>query len=135
MSAGKTQGQGWEIGLRRTFPIPPNRAWELLTTQPGLGCWLGHGVAADFTPGTRFQSDENTVGEIRSYRPGELIRLTWQPDGWNFASTLQLRVIPAHTGTTISFHHEKLENSDQRETMRQHWSAVMQQLRALIDAE
>ena len=135
MPIGKTKSQGWEIGLRRTFPIAPERAWELLTTQPGLGCWLGHGVEADFQPGTAFTTDENTVGKIRSYSAGELIRLTWQPSDWNFASTLQIRVLPARTGATLSFHQEKLQTGAQREAMRRHWLAVMDQLGKLIDGE
>ncbi len=133
MTTGKTKDQGWEIGLRRTFPIPPELAWEVLMTQPGLGCWLGHGVEASFEPGMTFKTDENTVGEIRSYAPGRLIRLTWQLDGWNFASTLQIRVIRARTGATISLHQEKLATGDQREAMHRHWSAVMEQLSHLID--
>lgn len=29
---GKTKTQGWEFGIRRTFPITPEQAWELLMT-------------------------------------------------------------------------------------------------------
>ena len=29
---GKTKSQGWEIGVRRTFPISTENAWTLLTT-------------------------------------------------------------------------------------------------------
>lgn len=125
---GKTKTQGWEIGVRRTFPIGIAEAWTLLMTQPGLGYWLGHGVEPDFHKGQTYQTDEGTTGEIRSFNPGSLIRLTWKPRQWDFVSTLQIRVLPAKTGTTISFHHEKMENGDQREQMRAHWSDVMDKL-------
>lgn len=129
---GKTKDQGWEIGVRRTFPIGTGRAWELLMTQPGLGYWLGHGVEPNFEKGVKYQTDEMTRGDIRSFTADSLIRLRWQPKEWDFESTLQIRVIPAKTGTTISFHHERLENSQQREVMRLHWSKVMDQLAALM---
>ncbi len=129
---GKTKDQGWEIGVRRTFPIKADKAWELLITPPGLDYWLADGVECVFKKGERYTSEDGTVGEIRSYQEGSLIRLTWQPPQWDFASTLQIRIIPARKGTTISIHHEKLRDGEQRDLMRSHWSAVLDKLEALI---
>ena len=128
---GKTKTQGWEIGVRRTFPVNVDRAWELLITTPGLEYWFGD-VEIDFKKGERYEAEDGTKGEIRSYTEGSLIRMTWQPPQWDFASTLQIRVSTAKKGSTISIHHEKLENGDQREDMRRHWSAVLDKLGALI---
>lgn len=129
---GKTKSQGWEIGVRRTFAISTHHAWELLTTQPGLGYWLGQGVS-NFQKGASYQTDAATTGEIRSYNEGSLIRLTWQPCDWNFSSTVQLRVLPAKKGATISIHHEKLDDGERRAKMQRHWSTVLDQLAKLID--
>jgi hypothetical protein len=129
---GKTKSQGWEIGVRRTFPIGTDKAWELLMAQPGLGYWLGHGVEPPFKKGDTYQTKEKTIGDIRSYSEGSLIRLTWQPTKWDFASTLQIRVAPAKKGSTISFHHDKLENGDHRQAMRAHWSDVLDKLENLL---
>ena len=73
---------------------------------------------------------DDTQIEIRSYAHGELIRLKWQPKGWDNDSTLQVRVRPAKTGTTISVHHEWLQNAEQREAMRQHWTNLLEELKA-----
>jgi uncharacterized protein YndB with AHSA1/START domain len=129
---GKTKSQGWEIGVRRTFPVGTDKAWELLTTQPGLGYWLGRGVEPPFKKGYSYTTKEKTTGDIRSYSEGSLIRLTWQPSKWDFASTLQIQVAPAKKGATISIHHEKLENGEQREKMREHWSDVLDKLENLL---
>ena len=129
---GKTKSQGWEIGVRRTFPIDAVQAWVLLMTQPGLGLWLRQGIESTFKKGVTYTTKEGTQGEIRSYTEGSLIRMTWQPHDWDFASTLQIRVLPAKTGTTISIHHERLQNGDQREAMRLHWSAVLDKLEGLM---
>src|SRR5690242_2146463 len=116
---GDTKTQGWEIGVRRTFPISTERAWDLLMTPPGLDVWLGKGVDPDtLKKGETFRTADDTTGEIRSYTEGSLIRMRWQPRELDFASTLQIRVMPAKKGATISIHHEKLENGDQREAMR-----------------
>lgn len=130
---GLTRDQGWEIGVRRTLPISTGHAWALLTTQPGLGCWLGTGVEPPFRKGMAYETAEGTTGDIRSYTEGSLIRLRWQPPGWDFESTLQLRVLPARSGATISIHHERLESSSQREQMRRHWADVLGQLAALAE--
>ena len=130
---GKTKTQGWEIGVRRTLPVGSGKLWDLLTTQPGLGYWLGHGVEVDFKKGDTYKTKENTTGDIRSFEAGSLIRMTWQPDNWDFQSTLQIRLTPAKKGTTLSFHHEKLQDGAQREQMKEHWTTVMDKLSALID--
>lgn len=69
---------------------------------------------------------------IRSYTEGSLLRMRWQPPEWDFVSVLQIRVQPAKTGATLSFHHEKMENGEQRITMQKHWSDVMDKLAALV---
>ena len=128
---GKTKAQGWEIGVRRTFPITMDRAWELLVTPPGLEYWLGEGEI-EFEKGTSYEMQDGTEGEIRSCTEGSLIRMTWQPPHWDFTSTLQIRVSSAKKGATISIHHEKLENAEQREQMRHHWSTVLDKIGGLI---
>lgn len=129
---GKTMSQGWEIGVRRTLPVSVEHLWALLTTPPGLGLWLSVGTAPAFRKGETFTTHEQTTGEIVSYTEGSLIRLRWQPRGWHTPSTLQIRVLPAKRGATLSIHHEKLTDGEQREAMRRHWSAVIDALERLI---
>lgn len=131
-SIGDTKTQGWEVGVRRTLPVSAEKAWKLLMTQPGLGYWLGTGVDAPFRKGDTFTTSEGTYGEIRSYNEGSLIRMRWQPQEWDFESTLQIRVTPAKTGATISFHHERMRNGEPRAVMRQRWSEAIDKLASLI---
>lgn len=133
-SVGKTKGQGWEIGVRKTFPVGTGRLWEILMMQPGLGYWLGTGVSAEFEKGNTYKTAEGTTGDIRSFEAGRLIRMTWQPRDADLPSTLQIRVLSAKRGSTLSIHHEKLLNGEQREAMRQRWSSVMEKFEALLKA-
>lgn len=130
---GKTKDQGWEIGVRRTFGVDAERAWEVLMTQPGLSLWFGDD--ADFKPekGAAFHTNAGVIGHVVSIQEGAMLRLRWQPQGWSEPSTLQLRVIPAGGKVTISIHHERLTDAAQREEMHKHWSHVLDELRGLVE--
>jgi uncharacterized protein YndB with AHSA1/START domain len=131
---GKTKDQGWEIGVRRTFPISADRAWELLMTQPGLSLWLGDDPDLKLEKDATFQTADRTTGHIVSLHEGSLLRMRWQPRDWAEPSTLQLRVIPAGNKATISFHHDRLVDATQRAQMQKHWSAVLGGLSELIES-
>lgn len=106
-STGQTADGTWEIGVRRTAPLEPHAAWQ----------WLRGLLDADAA-----------VGNIRSETPGEVVRASYQPAGWTTSSILQLRVIPAASGTTLAVHHERLPDGGAREAMRQHWTNVLDRL-------
>lgn len=130
---GKTKDQGWEIGVRRTFPIDAEKAWEALITQPGLGLWLGDDP--DFIPkkDTDFHTVTGVKGYIVSVKQGTLLRMRWQPQDWTEPSTLQLRLIPDGNKTTISIHHERLADVAQREKMHKHWSQALDEFGRLLE--
>jgi uncharacterized protein YndB with AHSA1/START domain len=128
---GKTQDQGWEIGVRRTLPISARKLWEILVTQPGLGYWFSADDDVVFYKGATFETSDDTTAEVVGYKQGELIRLRWHPSSMDFPSTLQVRVLPNGKNAVLAFHHERLESSDQREEMQEHWSDVIDQFEEL----
>lgn len=129
---GKTKHQGWEFGVRRTFPVSSERAWELLMTQPGMDAWFGQDP--DFIPqkDVSFETTNGTIGRVVGFKEGSLLRLRWQPRGWDTPSTLQIRVISSGDKATISIHHEQLADATQRQAMKHHWNAVLDQLQKYI---
>ncbi len=130
---GKTKDVGWEIGVSRTVPHDADEVWKLLTSPTGVGIWLGEGLSFPAEPGAAYKTADGTVGEVRSFRPGDRLRLTWQPPDWSHDSTVQVAISPAKAGTTINFHQERLADSDEREAQRAHWSPVIERLRAELD--
>lgn len=44
---GLTRDAGFQIGVSRTLPHPPEAVWDLLTSPEGAALWLGPG--ADLT--------------------------------------------------------------------------------------
>jgi len=126
---GKTRDTGFQIGVRKSYPLSLEQAWSLITSPEGIGLWLGESKDFYLAKGRRYQTMDGTSGEVRVVNPQENIRLTWQPKSWGQASTLQIRVIPSGKDkTVIAFHQEKLSGPEEREQMRQHWAAVLDKL-------
>ena len=128
---GQTAGAGYEIGARRTFPISPQRAWELTTSEAGLRLWLGDTIQFRLEEGLPYETREGATGTIRVIEPGEHLRLTWQPPDWPHASTIQVRIIPKGDSTTIAFHQEHLAGGYEREEMYHRWQAALDGLERL----
>ncbi len=123
---GKTKSQGWEFGMRRTLPLSIEAAWEAILTASGVPGDIQYPEGDGPKKGDSFETADGTHAEVRSYEPFSLLRMKWQPTGWQNNSTLQIRVMTAKTGTTISIHHEWLADADQRAAMKQHWAEVIQ---------
>lgn len=133
---GKTASAGFQVGVRRTFPIPQEQAWEMLTSPEGLTLWLGNSPSVQLEVGHSYQSDDGISGQFRVVKLYQQLRLTWQKKGWERPSTLQIRFLSSKPDkTTISFHQENLADSPIREQMKLHWEGVLLTLqKKIIDA-
>ncbi len=71
--------------MQRTVAATVQATWDVIVGKPEL--WLGEHVL--FEAGEQYKVD-GASGEIRVVKPGERLRLTWQPDGWVAPATVQL---------------------------------------------
>jgi activator of HSP90 ATPase len=125
---GLTKDAGYQIGVRRTLPIRYEDAWRVLTSSVGVNIWLGSPSNLDFTDSAKYELSDGTVGEIRVFSPNSHLRITWQPQGWSRASTIQLRVIPKGDKTVVAFHQEHLPGLKERSERREHYKAALENL-------
>ena len=128
MPVGKTKDAGWQIGVSRTIERPVDEVWDLLSSPEGLATWLGEGVTLNGPTGQRYETDDGTVGEVRSYRPNDRIRLTWQPVDWDHETTVQVAVTANGDRTVLRFHQERMTGADEREGQRAHWASVLDKM-------
>lgn len=128
---GQTIGAGYEIGARRTFSIPPQQAWDLVTSRAGLRLWLGDVPELFLEEGLPYETREGATGTIRVVQPGGHLRLTWQLADWDEPSIIQVRIIPKGANTTIAFHQEHLAGGREREEMYHRWQAALDGLEQL----
>ncbi|WP_336774174.1 SRPBCC domain-containing protein [Paenibacillus sp. MMO-58] len=126
---GKTASAGFQIGVRRTLPISPEKAWTFLTSAEGLRLWIGNVKNLAIEVGETFHSAEGIAGEWRIVKPLQQLRLKWTKPGWEKPSTLQIRLISGHPEkTTVSFHQENLDHAATREQMKLYWEDVLNEM-------
>lgn len=113
---GKTKAAGWQVGARRTLPLELAEAWDLLTRQPWLERWSGLSAGGADEPAVRSRAAERVM---RVRTPSSLI---------------QLRVLPAATGTTVAFHEEHLPDERTRVLRKNHWARVLDELELAVSA-
>jgi uncharacterized protein YndB with AHSA1/START domain len=123
---GQTSSAGFEIGIQRTISLAQSQLWDFITSDRGIAFWLGEVAALMLAVGIAYTTASGISGVFRVVNPPHHLRLTWQPAGWNKASTLQIRLIPVKDGkTSLRFHQEHLANDAIRTQMRQHWQEVL----------
>ncbi|WP_156755959.1 SRPBCC family protein [Actinokineospora pegani] len=128
MPVGLTKDAGWQIGVSRTVPFPPEAVWTFLTGDEGLALWLGPGATLSPEPGTSYGTAAGVVGEVRGYRVNERVRVT------HGDTVVQFTLSPAaNSKTTLRFHQERMSSAAQREQQREHWQRVMADVVAALD--
>jgi uncharacterized protein YndB with AHSA1/START domain len=133
MPVGRTNDAGWEVGVSRTVGHPVDRVWTFLTSRAGLDLWLGAGAAPAPEPGATYAAADGTRGEVRSWHRLDRVRLTWQPEGWDHETTVQVTVRARGERTTVGFHQERMVDGDERVRQRDHWRAVMDRIETALD--
>ena len=130
---GQTYSAGFQIGVQTTVLLSKQEIWELLVSSEGIRTWLGDVEGFDFSEGTKYQTENGTIGEIRVLRPFHHVRLSWKPKDWVKPSTLQIAVVSKAEGkTAVRIHQEKLANESVRNQMRDHWQNVLNKLKGNI---
>ncbi len=127
---GKTRDAGWQIGVSRSIAAEVDVVWDYLLSPQGLRTWLGEGVSAPVSKGQRYETDDGTIGEVRSLRDRDRVRLTWQPPGRADHATVQVAVAPSKAGCSLRFHTERLSDGAERERMREHWRRIIDRIEA-----
>jgi uncharacterized protein YndB with AHSA1/START domain len=128
MAAGLTKDAGWEIGVSRTLPRSPPAVWEFISGPRGLELWLGTGARLTPERGAPYTTDSGVGGEVRGYRPGDRIRVTYG------GTTVQVAVSAAAGGRAVlRFHQERMASAEERERQRAHWRWVMDRVAEALD--
>lgn len=122
---GLTKDAGWQMGVRRTFPISLKNAWTFLVSPEGSRLWLDGLDLEKIEIKQPFETPNGYFGKITVFKPQSHLRMQWKHPDWDNISILQIRTIPNKEKTVISFHQEKLSGPEQRVQMKSFWQDVL----------
>lgn len=129
---GYTKDSGFQTGVRKTFDVSVETAWDYLLSPSGIDIWLGPFEYDQLMPDRAFKTKNDLAFKITTFKPYSHVRLSWKPEYWANVSALQVRVINAKGKATVSFHQDKLLDVCQREEMKKHWSSVLDEIGAAM---
>ncbi|HEX2405499.1 MAG TPA: SRPBCC domain-containing protein, partial [Acidimicrobiia bacterium] len=121
---------GFQVSVQRSVAGDAGAAWRLIEARPESL----FGGAVELTEGTRYEvpavGDAMAAsGEVRVVKPGDRIRMTWQPVGWVVPATVQVTLLESVSGkTAINVLLEKLADAEQREIAQAHWRSVLERI-------
>lgn len=121
---GQTKDVGFQFGIRRTFPISAETAWDFMFSKTGLEIWLGQ-LVSELEIKKEYKTKNGISGLVRVFKPKSHIRMNWKKKYWKNMSTVQVRVFGNSEKSTIAFHQENLFNAEQRREMKEHWNGIM----------
>lgn len=124
---GKTIGAGFQFGIRKTFPVSAEKAWDFLFSKNGLNIWLGK-LKNELEINKEYETENGITVNVRVFKGNSHIRLNWKPKKWKNMSTVQIRVIGNQEKATIAIHQENLSNPEQRAEMKEYWNEIMEKI-------
>lgn len=124
---GETKDVGFQFGIRKTFSVSIEYAWDFMFSEKGLNIWLGK-LENELEIKKTYKTEEGIEGFVRVFKPFSHIRLNWKKKDWDNISTVQVRVIGSKGKSIISFHQEKLLNPEQRVEMQEYWNKKINEL-------
>lgn len=124
---GLTHDSGWQIGLRRTLPVPAELLWKWILSKKGIEIWLGSGPDFQFQVGEEYLLADGTTGKVRVYQPNSHWRITRQPTivSYDRPSIIQVRIIKSGDKSVLSFHEEHLPSEIERQKRKSFYLSVM----------
>ena len=129
---GNTKDVGFQFGIRKTFPVSTEKAWDFLFSKNGLNIWLGK-LKNELEIKKEYETENGITGLVRVFKGNSHIRLNWKLKNWENMSTVQIRVIGNENKTTIAIHQEKLLNSEQRNEMKEYWMEIIEKITKKIE--
>jgi uncharacterized protein YndB with AHSA1/START domain len=108
----KVETSADSILIESDLPVPPERAWTLLTERRHRVVWWGDHVELDVKVGGRLReswSDAGrpviTSGTVTRCEPGVGLEMTWRDDDWPGDTHVVLRLSERASGSRVVLEH------------------------------
>ncbi len=128
---------GFQVSVQRSLPGDAEAVWRRIEAAPeslfGGSLELTEGAPYEVPGGEGAMA---ASGEVRVVKPGDRIRMTWQPVDWEAPALVQVTLLESASGkTAINVLIEKLPDAERREVARAHWRSALERLVAAESPE
>jgi uncharacterized protein YndB with AHSA1/START domain len=130
---GLTKDSGWQVGVRKTLPISPEKAWDFLFSKEIIRVWLGEVPTFPLQVGSNFSLKDDTEVKITVLSPGSHLRLSFRTPGCERPSIIQVRTIPSGENTVFAFHQEQLPDWEARQDRKYYFQQALDDLESLLN--
>lgn len=130
---GLTKDSGWQVGVRKTLPIAPEKAWDFLLSKDIVRLWLGEVPPVHFQCGSMFKLSDKTEVKITMLKPNSHLRFSLHAPGTEQPSVIQVRTIPSGENTVFAFHQEQLPDREARQDRKYYYQQVLDDLESLLN--
>ena len=112
------------LEVSRAVPQPVGDVWRVMTTPTGAEALLGKGAELG-GKGEPWRSEDGSHGVVRSYHPGQQVRISWHADEQAPSTLVELHLLPEGEGTRLSLRYQETPDAGVNENLRQHWSDAL----------
>lgn len=112
------------LEVSRAVPQPVDDVWQVLTTPTGAEALLGKGAEIG-GKGEPWRSVDGSHGVVRSYHPGQQVRVTWHADEHAPSTLVELHIIPEGEGTRLSLRYQETPDAGVNANLRQRWNDAL----------
>lgn len=112
------------LEVSRAVPQPVDDVWQVLTTPTGAEALLGRGAELG-GKGEPWRSVDGSHGVVRSYHPGQQVRVTWHADEHAPSTLVELHIIPEGEGTRLSLRYQETPDAGVNANLRQRWNDAL----------
>jgi len=115
----------YQVSIRKTIPVTLQDLWNYMLSYEGIKLWIGYTGPIIWKRGEKYTKRNGTDFCVRVFKELSHVRVTYTQREWPNISTIQMKFVSSKTGTTISFHQEKLLDEKQQIAMRYHWEKII----------
>lgn len=128
---GLTRDSGWQVGVRRTLPVPADLLWEWMLSKEGIEVWLGSGPDFQFQAGEEYLLDDGTTGRVRIFKINSHWRISRKPNDpqYNRPSVVQIRILDSGDKSVLAFHEEHLPSNNERQKRKTFYLRIIERIK------
>ncbi len=129
------RGKGYFICSTKTIAAPVAKVYGAWASASSLDAWFGGGNSHDPADGVAFENADGNRGEFKRVRPNKDLRFSWQGDGADSESIVDVVFQDKGGGKTgLLVNHDRIQSREEADGLRAAWAEALNRLKSAVEA-